>query len=180
MDMINMKCHDLRHIFNKIEGKLTAEEAEKLKEAMTFYDASIKTGNDVLDIVLCEKKVLCEQNGIQLSCVQFITAGLLSLIPAFLLEAPSFDVILATLGPIAYSGILSAGVAYTLQIIGQRGLNPTVACLLMSLESVISVLSGWIILGDALSVREITGCFLVFAGVILAQLPAPRRKKNID
>lgn len=68
MDMVNMKCHDLRHIFNKIEGKLTEEEAEKLKEAMTFYDAAIKTGNDVLDIVLCEKKVLCEKNGIQLSC----------------------------------------------------------------------------------------------------------------
>ena len=67
MDMINMKCHDLRHIFNKIEGKLTEDEAEKLKEAMTFYDASIKTGNDVMDIVLCEKKVLCEKNGIRLS-----------------------------------------------------------------------------------------------------------------
>ena len=68
MEMINMKCHDLRHIFNKIEGKLTDEEAEKLKEAMTLYDASIKTGNDALDIVLCEKKVLCEKNGIRLSC----------------------------------------------------------------------------------------------------------------
>ena len=68
MDMVNMKCHDLRHIFNKIEDKLTEEEASKLKEAMTFYDAAIKTGNDVLDIVLCEKKVLCEKNGIQLSC----------------------------------------------------------------------------------------------------------------
>ena len=68
MDMINLKCHDLRHVFNKIEGKLTEEEASKLKEAMTLYDASIKTGNDVLDIVLCEKKVLCDQNGIRLSC----------------------------------------------------------------------------------------------------------------
>ena len=68
MDMINLKCHDLRHVFSKIEGKLTEEEASKLKEAMTFYDAAIKTGNDVLDIVLCEKKVLCDQNGIRLSC----------------------------------------------------------------------------------------------------------------
>jgi hypothetical protein len=68
MDMVNMKCHDLRHIFNKIEDKLTEEEASTLKEAMTFYDASIKTGNDVMDIVLCEKKVLCEKNGIRFSC----------------------------------------------------------------------------------------------------------------
>ena len=112
-------------------------------------------------------------NGIQLSCLQFFTAGLLSIIPAFLTEAPSWGVILSCWAPICYAGILSSGVAYTLQIIGQRGLNPTVASLLMSLESVISALSGWVILGDAMTGKEIAGCILVFAGVVLAQIPAP-------
>ncbi len=119
-------------------------------------------------------------NGIQLSCVQFFTAGMLSLIPAFLLETPSFAVILNSWMPICYAGILSSGVAYTLQIIGQRGIHPTVASLLMSLESVISVLSGWLILGDAMSLREIAGCALVFAGVILAQLPSRSCAKNTE
>ena len=65
----------------------------------------------------------------------------------------------------------SSGIAYTLQIIGQRGLHPAVAALLMSLESVISVLSGWLILGDVLTAKEVFGCVLVFSAVILAQLP---------
>ncbi len=119
-------------------------------------------------------------NGIQLSFLQFLIAGALSMIPAFLLETPNLSIILANWGTIGYAGIFSAGIAYTLQIIGQRGLNPTVASLLMSLESVISALAGWIILGDVLTVKELSGCVLVFAGVILAQLPADllHRGKN--
>ena len=117
-------------------------------------------------------------NGVQLSCLQFLVAGLLSLIPAFVFENPEFAAIQSAILPILYSAILSSGVAYTLQIIGQRGLNPTLASLLMSVESVISVLAGWIILGDTLTGKEILGCVLVFAGVILAQLPAGRRKKT--
>ena len=108
---------------------------------------------------------------IQLSCVQFLVAGLVSLIPAFLLETPALQDILACWLPIVYAGVLSSGVAYTLQIIGQRGLHPAVAALLMSLESVISVLSGWLVLNDILTGREVFGCVLVFSAVILAQLP---------
>ena len=70
----------------------------------------------------------------------------------------------------------SSGVAFTLQIIGQKGLNPTTASLLMSLESVISALAGWAVLGESLSGRELAGCALVFTGVILAQIPMPSRK----
>ena len=110
-------------------------------------------------------------NPIQLSCVQFLVAGLLSLIPAFLLETPSWKAILTCWFPIAYAGVLSAGVAYTLQIIGQRGLHPAVAALIMSLESVVSALTGWLILGDVLTRKELLGCILVFSAVVLAQLP---------
>ena len=73
--------------------------------------------------------------------------------------------------PILYAGILSCGVAYTLQIVGQKGMNPTVASLIMSLESCISVIAGWLILGQNLSSREIFGCVLMFGAIVLAQLP---------
>ena len=69
MDVINMKCHDLKHIIGKIEGKLTAEEVSSLREAIQFYDANIKTGNEVLDVVLCEKAMMCQNNGIRFSCM---------------------------------------------------------------------------------------------------------------
>lgn len=73
--------------------------------------------------------------------------------------------------PLAYAGIMSSGVAYTLQVIGQRDTEPAVASLLLSMESVFSLLAGWMILGQALSTRELMGCGLVFAAVILVQLP---------
>ena len=69
MDAINMKCHDLKHILHKIEGKLTEEEVGSLQEAIQFYDANIKTGNEVLDVVLCEKAMMCRENGIRFSCM---------------------------------------------------------------------------------------------------------------
>lgn len=69
MDVINMKCHDLKHILDKIEGKLTSEEISSLREAIQFYDANIKTGNEVLDVVLCEKAMTCQKNGITFSCL---------------------------------------------------------------------------------------------------------------
>ena len=79
--------------------------------------------------------------------------------------------------PILYAGVLSCGVDYTLQIIGQNGLNPTVASLLMSLESVFSVLAGWVLLGQKLSGREILGCVVIFAAIVLAQIPVESLKK---
>ena len=114
-------------------------------------------------------------NGFQLSFMQFLTAGILSLIPAFALETPRISLILRAWGPIAYAGVFSCGVAYTLQILGQRDLNPSLAALIMSLESCISAIAGWIVLGDVLSIRELSGCVLMFTAIILAQLPAPRK-----
>ena len=80
MDVINMKCHDLKHIIGRIEDKLTAEETDSLREAIQFYDANINTGNEVLDVVLCEKAMLCEKNGIRFSCMADGTA--FSFLPA--------------------------------------------------------------------------------------------------
>ena len=110
-------------------------------------------------------------DGVKLSCIQFLTCGILSGIPALLFEHPNFSSILTAWQPILYAGVMSCGVAYTLQIIGQKNMNPTVASLILSLESCISVLAGWILLGQQLSAKEILGCVIMFAAIILAQLP---------
>ena len=115
-------------------------------------------------------------NGVKLSCIQFLVCGIISTIIALILEKPELSQIFSAWLPIAYAGIMSCGVAYTLQIIGQKGMNPTVASLLLSLESVISVLAGWVLLQQALSVRELIGCVIMFAAIILAQLPDKAEK----
>lgn len=110
-------------------------------------------------------------DGVKLSCIQFLTCGILSGIPALLFEHPEFSAICRAWMPILYAGIMSCSVAYTLQIIGQKNMNPTVASLILSLESCISVLAGWVLLGQQLSAKEILGCVIMFAAIILAQLP---------
>ncbi len=115
-------------------------------------------------------------DGIKMSCIQFFVSGLISGAGMLLFESPQLGQLLNAWVPILYAGVLSCGVAYTLQIIGQRGMNPTVASLILSLESCISVLAGWAILGERLSQRELLGCVLMFAAIILAQLPVRRRK----
>lgn len=105
-----------------------------------------------------------------MSCIQFFTAGTLMTICMFLFETPQISSILDAKVTILYAGLMSSGVAFTLQIIGQKDTEPTVATLLMSLESVFAALSGWLILHEALSFKELMGCILVFAAVIIAQL----------
>lgn len=117
-------------------------------------------------------------DGVRMSCTQFLVAGSLMLIPMFLFETPTLANLWAAKGTILYTGVMSCGVAYTLQILGQRDTDPTVATLLMSLESVFAALSGWAILHESLSAKELCGCILVFAAVILAQIPLPERKKK--
>ena len=114
-------------------------------------------------------------DGVKMSCIQFLTCGILCGICMFLFEAPKLSMILAAWKPVLYAGVMSCGVAYTLQIVGQKGMNPTVASLIMSLESVISVLAGFVLLHEVLSRKEMLGCVLMFAAIILAQLP--ERKK---
>lgn len=115
-------------------------------------------------------------DGVKMSCIQFLVSGVLSGIPALILEHPQISSILAAWQPILYAGVMSCGVAYTLQIVGQKDMNPTVASLILSLESCISVLAGWIILGQSLSTREILGCVIMFAAIILAQLPQKNKE----
>lgn len=115
-------------------------------------------------------------DGVKMSCVQFFVCGTASLIPMFVLENPTVEGIVLSVGPLLYAGVLSSGVAYTLQIIGQKNVNPAIASLILSLESCFAVLAGWIVLGQKLSVRESVGCVLMFVAIILAQLP--EKKKN--
>ncbi len=109
-------------------------------------------------------------DGVVLSCIQFYTAGILCGAGALLTEQPSGGQLVQGMVPILYAGIMSCGVAYTLQVVGQKELEPTVASLILSMESVVSVLAGWLLLGQSLTVRELAGCVLVFAAVILVQI----------
>lgn len=110
-------------------------------------------------------------DGVKMSCIQFFICGVLSAIPALIFEHPQLSAFQGAWGAILYAGVMSCGVAYTLQIVGQKNMDPTVASLILSLESCISVLAGWIILGQKLSMREIIGCVVMFAAIVLAQLP---------
>lgn len=118
-------------------------------------------------------------DGVKMSCIQFLVNGFLSGICMFVFESPNWGGLLAAWQPILYAGILSCGVAYTLQIVGQKGMNPTVASLILSLESVISVLAGLVLLKQEMSGREILGCVLMFAAIILAQLPGRKKKEKL-
>lgn len=110
-------------------------------------------------------------DGVRLSSMQFLVCGLLSGVMMLIFETPTLEGLLAAALPIAYAGIMSCGVAYTLQIIGQKYTNPTMASMIMSLESVFAVLGGMILLHEIPSFRETIGCALMFAAIILPQLP---------
>ena len=96
----------------------------------------------------------------------------------FIFESPSIKNILAAYIPLLYAGVMACGVAYTLQVVGQRHLDPTVATLILCLESVISVLAGWIFLDQTLTTRQIIGCAVMFVGTTLAQIPIEKFKKK--
>ncbi|MBE7065303.1 MAG: DMT family transporter [Ruminococcaceae bacterium] len=111
-------------------------------------------------------------NGIKLSAIQFLVCGVLSLVPALAFESTNFQTLLSAMPQILYVGILSSGVAYTLQIIGQKYAEPSVATLSMSLESVFAALGGWLISGNSLGAKELIGCAFVFVAVLVAQIKA--------
>ncbi len=115
---------------------------------------------------------------VKLACIQFFVSGILSAVPMLIFEQPDVRALLDAWVPILYAGVMSSGVAYTLQIVGQKGLNPAVASIIMSLESAIAALAGWIILSEALSPREISGCAVMFAAIIIAQIPIKSKKRQ--
>lgn len=111
-------------------------------------------------------------DGVKMSCIQFFVAGILSGLVMLPLESvPTMEMLLAAKIPILYAGLLSCGVAYTLQIVGQKNVNPTIASLILSLEAVISVIAAWLILQQRMTTRELIGAGLMFLAIILAQLP---------
>jgi drug/metabolite transporter (DMT)-like permease len=108
-------------------------------------------------------------DGVKMSCIQFFTASTLGIIPMLIFEAPSLTAIQACLFPLLYSGILSGGMGYTLQIIAQKDAKPVVVCLILSMESVFAVIAGCLLLHETLTYNEIGGSLLMFLAVILAQ-----------
>ncbi|MDD6800174.1 MAG: DMT family transporter [Firmicutes bacterium] len=116
---------------------------------------------------------------VKMSCIQFFTVALISL-PCMLIfeRIPSAQSLVQCWLPLAYAGIMSSGVAYTLQIIGQKYTPVSVAPLLMSLESVFAAIMGWILINETMTADQIIGCVMIFGAVILAQVPAPKRKNK--
>lgn len=125
-------------------------------------------------------------DGVRLSCVQFFTCFVLSGIGVLIFETPSIEIISQNVIALLYAGVLSSGVAYTLQIIGQKSTDPTVATMIMSLESVFAMISNIIfpLLNDKMepyvpSLREIIGCVIIFAAIIIAQIPSKKAAQEV-
>lgn len=116
-------------------------------------------------------------DGLLLSFTQFCVAGTLSCICMFIFESPSIPALISVIGPLLYSGVMSCGAAYTLQIVGQKNTPPAIAALIMCLESVFAVLTGWVILDEKLTAMELTGCFIMFAAIILTNIPRNEKKE---
>ena len=115
-------------------------------------------------------------DGVKLSCVQFLWAGAIGIILMFIFEPVNISAILAYWFPILYAGILSCGLAYTLQVVAQADANPTEASLILCLESVFAVITGAVILGESMHMRGYLGCALILGAVILSQLPSKEER----
>ena len=127
--------------------------------------------------ILCCDHFVQLGNPIRISAIQFATAAVISTIAAFLAEEPSWQKIASAAVPILYCGIVSGGIGYTLQMVAQRYTDPTIASLLMSLESVFAVIAGALLLGERMTARELAGCVIMFAAIVLVQIPLPERRK---
>lgn len=128
--------------------------------------------------ILLIDRFIPEVNAVQFSCLQFLVCGVINIIFMFILENPSFEVIKSCAVPILYSGLFACGIGYTLQPIGQKYAEPTTASIIMSLESVFALIFGIIILNEPISLHELLGCMIMFAAIILIQLPDKKVKNN--
>ena len=133
-------------------------------------------GVQILTIDHYSEKINC----IKLAFMEFIVSGILSFIPMFIFETPTIASIKACAIPLLYVGIFSCGIAYTLQPAGQKYTTANVASLIMSLESVFAAVTGYIVLHDALTKRELIGCAFMFAAVLLAQFSFTRKKDSVE
>ena len=115
-------------------------------------------------------------DGIKLSCIQFLVAGVIGLVCMALVEDPDMATIISCWGPILYCGVMSSGVAYTLQVLGQQNAEPAIASLIMSLESVFSVLFGVLLLHESMTLIEGIGCVVIFIAVVIPQLPTKEER----
>lgn len=127
--------------------------------------------------ILVIDKVAADVDGVKLSAMQFLVAGIISAVPALFFEEISVEAIKSAALSVAYAGVLSSGVAFTFQIIAQKRTEPTLASMLMSLESVFAVLTSLVLLGLVPSVREGIGCVLMFIAIVVAQLPEKKKVK---
>ena len=128
--------------------------------------------------ILCCDHFARRGDPVRISAIQFATVAVIAGAGALVVETPDWDKIASAAVPVLYCGIMSSGVAYTLQIVAQKYTDPTVASLLMSLESVFAALAGAVLLGERMSARELVGCVVMFAAIVLVQLPAPRAKRE--
>jgi len=128
--------------------------------------------------ILCCDYFASRGNPIKISAIQFLTTAIVSSVGAFLAESPSWDKVISAAIPILYCGIMSGGIGYTLQIVAQKFTDPTIASLLMSLESVFAVIAGALILQERMSFQELIGCIIMFAAIILVQIPTGSLQKK--
>lgn len=119
-----------------------------------------------------------KMDGIKLSCIQFLTVGIVSMVCMFIFEHPDIHAILDCVVPLLYAGVLSCGLGFTFQVVAQKHAEPTVASLLMSLESVFAVVFGALLLHETMSMRELSGCLIIFIAVIISQLPEKKPQKE--
>ncbi|MDO5477852.1 MAG: DMT family transporter [Clostridia bacterium] len=120
-------------------------------------------------------------DGVRLSCIQFFVTAILATVLMFIFEKPSLNAIIDAAIPILYAGVMSSGIAYTLQIVGQKYTDPTVASMIMSLESVFALLSGMMLQPDENPAKliKLLGCAAIFVAIIIAQLPDKKKGENV-
>lgn len=150
---------------------VTESNSVELSDLLVLICAALYTVH-----ILVIDKVSPHVDGIKLSCIQFFVAGLITLVPALIFEGLDLEAITVAMPSVAYAGVMSSGVAYTLQILGQQKTEPTLASMIMSLESVFAVLTSMTVLHLAPTPREAAGCVIMFVAIIVAQLP--ERKRN--
>ena len=127
--------------------------------------------------ILCCDHFAPRGDPIRISAIQFATATVISAIAAAVFETPTPEKIASALVPILYCGLVSGGIGYTLQIVAQKYTDPTIASLLMSMESVFAMIAGTVLLGEQMTARELTGCLIMFVAIVLVQIPLPKRDR---